>query len=144
VGTNYYLYKKPKYDHCNTCDLWRDEVHAVHIGKSSFGWCFSLRVYPEGFNQFNLKIKSLEDWKRFFNDKNYLILDEYKSPIEASVMMSCITNRSFTGRTDTRDFNYKENHACHGPNGLMRHQVDYDFCIGHGEGTWDLIARDFS
>jgi len=25
-----------------------------------------------------------------------------------------------------------------GPSGLLRHQIDGSFCVGHGNGTWDL------
>ena len=32
----------------------------------------------------------------------------------------------------------------HGPNNLYRHTIDGSFCIGHGEGTWDLFVGDFS
>jgi len=36
------------------------------------------------------------------------------------------------------------NQAEPGPDGLARHKVNDGHCIGHGEGTWDLIIGEFS
>jgi hypothetical protein len=46
MGTNYYV----AYDYCRHCGRFDEEFH---IGKSSAGWCFSLRVYED---------KGLTDW----------------------------------------------------------------------------------
>lgn len=35
------------------------------------------------------------------------------------------------------------NHAEPGPNGLLRHKIG-PYCLGHGEGTWDLMPGEFS
>jgi hypothetical protein len=37
----------------------------------------------------------------------------------------------------------KRNCAVPGPNNLVRHALEHG-CIGHGEGTWDLLDCDFS
>jgi hypothetical protein len=29
-------------------------------------------------------------------------------------------------------------------NGLMSYKIDGEFCVGHGEGTWDYVEREFS
>ena len=51
MGTNYYL-------HRNVCAHCGRGDEALHIGKSSAGWCFSLRVHPEE------GIHDLPDWER--------------------------------------------------------------------------------
>ena len=37
----------------------------------------------------------------------------------------------------------QNHHAIPGPNGLLRHRIG-EHCIGHGDGTWDLIRGEFS
>jgi hypothetical protein len=45
MGTNYYM-PVEKCDHCG------HKPKALHIGKSSAGWCFSLNTHPaEGINR---------------------------------------------------------------------------------------------
>ena len=110
MGTNYYLHK----DACDTCNRSADEIH---IGKSSGGWVFTLRIDNE------LGLLSLADWKRKFNDGK--ILDEYGEEQSPDEMMDIITNRkSWTGEP------------------LRRHEID-SFCVAHGKGTWDLCKGEF-
>lgn len=139
MGTNYYIQdRKP----CSECGRPYDQKH---IGKSSGGWCFSLHIYPkEG-------IHDLEDWEKVWQDKT--IRDDCGSIVSKEEMLDKITNRFWGslwgskglpfGHTSWEEF-HKVNHSEEGPNGLVRHKIDQVFCIGHGEGTWDLIARDFS
>ena len=109
MGTNYYV----EYNQCEHCG--RNDRR--HIGKSSAGWAFSLRVYPdEGINTF-------DDWKPIFFAGS--IVDEYGNDVPAGQMIHKITNRSW-------------------PKGLRRSKVDGWHCVGHGEGTWDYIQGDFS
>ncbi len=124
MGTNYYH---------KTLDSKR------HIGKSSAGWCFSLHVYPE--------IPSLEMWEEKF--KTGEIVDEYGTTIPPAKMSEIIRERSwnkarkyylYTSEADFMDKNFAEP----GPNNLVRSKVDGRHCIGHGEGTWDLVIGDFS
>ena len=125
MGTNYYL-KAP------------GDV-LLHIGKSSSGWCFSLRVYPV------LGIKTLNDWKFIFCDPYALIEDEYGRFLTPSEMLNVINNRSWAPALDLYAYAvYTKNHTEPGPNGLLRCKVDGDHCIGHGEGPWDYIVEDFS
>ena len=63
------------------------EEKQLHIGKSSFGWHFGLCIYP------SLDIYNLKDWEKYFNDKNYKIVDEYGDEITKEEMLDCITNR---------------------------------------------------
>lgn len=106
----------------------------LHIGKSSGGWCFALHVMPEE------GITSLEDWIPLLKART--IEDEYGQVISFDEMMDVITNRS--GRAKSDNFDYARNHAIPGPNNLARHRLMKDHCIGHGDGTWDLIVGSFS
>jgi len=137
MGTNYYLHKK-KVDICPTCGR-SDPFEPLHIGKSSAGWCFSLRVYPED----DELPQSLCEWKKLWNLPNYTIIDEYHREVSPEEMLENITKRSW-GDSDRGAGFYRSNHAIQGPNGLLRHRLEPGHCIGHGDGTYDLIAREFS
>ena len=113
MGTNYYLYEKPA---CECCGH-RDEP--LHIGKSSGGWCFSLHVIPEN------GIKSLVDWISLWSKEGVIIEDEYGKKVSNEEMLDVITNRVWRGQFP------------------MRHDIDDYRCVGHGEGTWDLITGEF-
>lgn len=127
MGTNYYLSERPA---CKCCGR---DYPALHIGKSSAGWCFSLHVIPEeGLN-------SLEDWESRFQDGT--ITTEYGNVLTPAEMADVIRNRSWAHRGD---FDFLRNQAQEGPNGLVRHRVDGMHCVGHGDGTWDYITGEFS
>ena len=113
MGTNYYLYQKPD---CETCGRPHP---ALHIGKSSAGWCFSLHVVPED------RIECLDDWRHLWTQPGALIRNEYDERISPGEMESIITERE---------------HPC----GLLRHEIDGRHCLSHGPGTWDHIAGEFS
>ncbi len=130
MGTNYYL-QPPACDKCGKAD------DSFHIGKSSAGWCFSLHVMPEH------GIRSLEDWIHTWDVlcPTWKIVDEYGEEVTREQMLDRIRDR---GRPDPiGEFNYDANHAEPGPNNLIRHRIGR-YCIGHGEGTWDLIPGEFS
>lgn len=139
MSTNYYAQKSGKEE--------------LHIGKSSHGWCFSLRVYPE------LGLNTLKDWAKFLKQHDVLIADEYGSVWTADEMLAKITDRKHTqvppvwemdqvsfrkryGRwyRNPDDF-MRQNHAVPGPNGLLRHKEDET--TSHGEGTWDYCNYEF-
>ena len=141
MGTNYYLVSN---------DSESSEPRRLrHIGKSSGGWCFSLHVYPdEGIN-------TLDDWFLLFNAEDLQIVDEYGTRIHPDEMITRITERegmvidwdaithnSFYNYTSKEEF-LKKNHAEEGPNNLLRHKVDGNWCIANGEGTWDYLVGDF-
>lgn len=131
MGTNYYV----RYDACPHCGRGDDELH---IGKSSFGWCFSLRIYPEK------NINTLEDWRDLLIAHPDSIYDEYRRRVSVEELQATITQRSHPGN-DQRDAEfYRRNHAEPGPNNLIRHLADGLHCIGHGEGTYDYCVGDFS
>ena len=126
MGTNYY---------------WKDDgekdlEEALHIGKSSAGWCFSLRVNPE------LGIETLEDWEYRWSRGS--IYDEYGAPVEPSDLLRNIVDRYGPGLEDWTPEMLKQNHAVLGPRGLVRHEIDGTHCIKHGKDTYDLMRGEFS
>lgn len=121
----------------------------VHIGKSSGGWCFSLHVIPED------GIKDLDDWKLKFREPTSLITDEYDREVPVAEMLKIIEERSWKidrgspsalpSQCRSWGHFHDVNYSQFGPNGLLRHRISEEArCIGHGEGTWDLITGDFS
>lgn len=144
MGTNYYWYSNP----CPTCGHSKQELH---IGKSSAGWCFSLHVYKEEWE--SLLPKNFEEWVEFLKNHAGVITNEYGDIIPLDKLIDIIVNRSWEPDRKSQypnhfyksleDF-YAKNHACPGPNNLMRHIVDGRHCIGHGEGTYDYIVGEFS
>jgi hypothetical protein len=143
MGTNYYLYERGDLLE----RLQRDdplEPIELHIGKSSGGWCFALRVYPE------LGINSLTDWYHRMRRNNNVIKDEYGSEWTIDELLREITDRKWrkrtfhpTDRCPTEEAMLQFNSAVYGPNNLLRAKIG-GHCIGHGPGTWDLIEGDFS
>ena len=131
MGTNYYVRPHP---------LWMFEPaedQLLHLGKSSAGWCFLLRVYPERV------INDLPDWIPILRGSEYKspaeIYDEYGTRVMYNDMMEIITRRSGYQTGNIKEY---PNHVCLGPNGLLR----YAECSGirHGAGTWDCIDLEFS
>lgn len=143
MSTNYYLKTKPGSEPCPHCGR-SEPSQNLHIGKSSVGWCFSLRVYPE------LGINTLDDWRPLI--ETGVITDEYGNVWEGDYILQVIASRRrpWSPRPapaksvpDLEQW-YRQNHAEPGPNGLARHVIDGIHCVGHSEGTWDYIAGEFS
>ena len=141
MGTNYY-YHTDMCEHCGRGD------EPIHIGKSSVGWCFALHVYPEELE--DNKTESLDDWIKLWNTKGGVIKDEYDRELTSEEMFDIIIKRSWEREGDNY-FGYismaefhRVDHSKPGPNGLVRHKIDGQHCIGHGEGTWDLMIGYFS
>lgn len=129
MGCNYYI-KNTRY----------------HIGKSSAGWCFSLHVDPSN------GINNLEDVLKLIGRKK--VVDEYGRGVSKKELIDKITKRSwherefpyqctFEGKTLSKEQYLSRNDAVEGPNNLLRHKIG-DFCIGHGEGTYDYLVGEFS
>lgn len=117
MGTNYYW--RTGNGECPTCGHVDQED--LHIGKSSFGWVFSLHVTPE--------LRTLDDWKEFFKISEGKIVDEYENEISLEGLMKIIMERdAYVAKDDTE---------------LRRHFVDGVFCTGHGEGSWDYLSGYF-
>ena len=83
--TNGYVWRNTFY---NTLDEV-NEVYILnlHIGKSSFGWHFSLCIYPE------LGINNLDDWIRLWSSPDVVISDEEDCVITPEEMVDRITKR---------------------------------------------------
>jgi hypothetical protein len=132
MGTNYYLHDRPD------CECCGRPFPAKHIGKSSGGWCFSLHVDPDE------RINGLSDWEALWSVPGALIRDEYGTRISVEEMRRIILERSHPrGGLPGPDW-LQQNSASPGPNGLVRHKLDGRHCVGHGDGTYDLITGEFS
>ncbi len=157
MGTNYYWTKGTKCEHCGA----EKEAIRLHIGKSSAGWCFALRVYPKGVEigpETTLSISGLRDWFGLFDEyPEGEIVNEHDEIISVAHMAQIITCR-YNGQTwerrifaatqepwtpETEARFHAQNFSERGPNFLLRSRIG-DNCTGHGEGTWDLFDREFS
>jgi hypothetical protein len=121
MGTNFFLRAKPACDHCG-----RGPDKGLHIGKSSGGWCFALHVYPDGERDGEPAPRDLAEWVLRFADG---IVNEYGDDISAEEMLRTITERTAWTAAG---------HV------LRRHDIDWDHCIGHGDGSYDLMIGWFS
>lgn len=137
MGTNYYLVTEG----CGSCGRGQSELH---IGKSSYGWCFSLNTHPfDG-------IACLEDWKERWSRPGTFIRDENHQTIAPDSMLSTITERVGARRKSGAPLGYSSldefytlNSAERGPGNLLRHRVDGNHCIAHGDGTFDYMRGEF-
>ena len=116
MGTNYYLHEK-------ACPACKRLEHPIHIGKSSAGWVFALRIRQAEWE--NELPASWAEWKAKIEDPASVVVNEYGDSVTAEDMVRCITERSHS-------------------RGLNRRSVDGRHCVGHGEGTWDLCVGEFS
>ena len=129
-GMNFYLHEQSP---CPTCGR---EYDPLHIGKSSAGWCFALHVDPDA------GIHDLPDWEARWAKPGALIQDEYGRPITPEDMRLIIMARARTRGSGMSEDWYRVNDATPGPGGLARNKLGRH-CIGHGDGTWDLITGEF-
>lgn len=119
-----------------------EETTYLHIGKSSGGWCFSLRWYRDR------NLNSLCDWYRYMTKGRVTITDEYDQVISVNELLQIITHRHAKPRIFPNNFYpseiafMRQNHASQGPNNLLRHKENE--YTRHGPGTWDLIDVEFS
>ena len=129
MGTNYYVEISPE-ETCKCCGHTK-EAEVLHIGKSSAGWCFALHVIPEK------GLDSLEKWLSFLSGKK--ISDGYGNSLTRLQLDDIITERRYHKELTP------ETSTCEkGPNNLLRSRIDGLHCVGHGNGTWDLIVGEFS
>jgi len=83
VGTNYYWHEEKKCTHCG-----HDAGRKLHIGESSVGWYFSLRVYEGDEGPANL-----DAWQALWASGGE-IQNEYGEIVAPSEMLHVITQRS--------------------------------------------------
>ena len=142
MGTNYYV--RLDVEVCEACNRPLDDSdEELHIGKSSAGWCFGLHVIPE------LGLNTWLDWETYLKDK--LIFNEYQDQLTLAALKGVVTQREGAKNWNAHPAFYdnweqfhKENHSIIGPKHLVRSQIDGSHCVGHGPGTWDYIAGEFS
>ena len=128
MGTNYYWHPSGERE----CPHCKQPTPSLHIGKSSGGWCFSLRIHPdEG-------IHDLPDWVSRW--ASGAISNEYDEPVPVAEMLAIITERSWKGKQPWSDEELARNGATRGPNGLARH----GYRARPGAGTYDLCEGEFS
>ena len=128
MGMNYYL----RYNICPTCGRYDEK----HIGKSSYGWCFGLHIYPEE------EVETLEDWVAVLKADGAEIYNEDGEEVKFKDLLDTIVNRSHPQPTSAEWL--ADNAGVPGPNNLARHKIDGHFCVGHGKGTWDYLIGEFS
>ena len=133
MSTNYYWQGK-EFVPCPRCGN-PSPPDPIHIGLSAVGWCFKLQVIPE------LNIHDLSDWKRKWQEPGE-IKDQYGRILTPAQMSALIEERKGGGPLPAYSW-LVDNGAVVGPNGLVRERLSHH-CIGHGEGTWDLIEGEFS
>lgn len=135
MGTNFYWRTAP----CPTCG---HIVEQLHIGKSSAGWCFALRVAGNDRDKERGYPSDLDGWRVLWQQPGSSIVNEYGDRVTPEQMDEWITQR---GRDlpVPGDFDFGGNHGTPGPNNLIRRRIG-DLCTGHGEGTWDLMGKEFS
>lgn len=132
MGTNYYVWINSEEQQ------WDDSITdlGLHIGKSSSGWVFNLRVYPDR------EINCLYDWLPILLDTQNVIRDEYSRQITASAMLRQIVCRSRPTPPQFSDRDMEINSAVMGPNNLLRIRNTVKG-HAHGEGVWDYCAYEF-
>lgn len=115
MGTNYHWHETGERE----CPCCKRTNESLHIGKSSWGWAFSLRVHPhEGIN-------NLDDWKVKWATPGSVIFDEYGAPVTVEEMLATITERD--------------------PDRCKRHTREpWGLDVRPGDGTYDLCNYEFS
>ena len=130
MGTNYYVNKKP-----DLVDILRGEEDLeLHLGKSSAGWCFSLRIYPE------MGLVNLETWYKFLSKGRITITDEYGTTHDIDDVIHRITKRSWKHEHTLSDIK-KYPDRFH-KDGCRRHTSSDQ--TKPGKGSYDLCNYEFS
>jgi len=148
MSTNYYLhYNEEVVGECCACGQAVKKQKVRHLGKSSGGWHFALKVYPdEGITDKD----SLEKEIDAALQSGGCIRDEYEDEVDSYQFWKVVTHRAkpfltkypnefYRSRQDFLDRNSAED----GFNGLVRAKLSRH-CIGHGDGTYDYFVGDFS
>ena len=97
MGTNYYAVK-------NKISLY---PQSIHIGKVSAGWKFLFRGYFKDYILENKEISSIDDWKSFLKNNDYIILNEYDEIISYDEFFKMV--EKFQSNNNDDDFKYNGN-----------------------------------
>ena len=79
MGTNYYC----RYNYCPECGSSEE----LHIGKSSAGWPFQLRIHPDK------GISNIGDWLAFLAKDGVVIFNEYGDCVGLKKFLRVIADR---------------------------------------------------
>lgn len=126
MGTNFYWYENK-------------DSEPKHIGKSSAGWYFSLRIYPDE------NILNLLDWATLWKIQSSRIEDEYGRRVPPADIYDNILNRHRHDPPDWDEKMFKENNAELGSNNLVRSLLS-DRCAGHAPNgePYSFFIGEFS
>lgn len=90
MGTNYYVKVPPSCggkcpDHCH--------VSEIHLGKSSAGWTFTFRAYPEArvLEGMPFPVTNFEAWRRLLDLGE--VVDEYGVQTDPETLMARIESK---------------------------------------------------
>lgn len=134
MGTNFYMVKgehppEGHFDHPLNPLLKHGTGRPpmIHIGKSSGGWCFALRVYPDH------GVYTLADWRAFASrlvGEGWRVEDEYGTEHTLDNLWRVVEREGW------EELNIKYP--------FRRHEVDNRYCVGNGEGLYDYMIGEFS
>ena len=137
MGINYYFHMEMP-PPCECCGRPYEKLY-YHIGKSSAGWYFALHIDP------SKNLNSFTDWVAFLSSAEGVIKNEYRDEISLKQMLSIITNRRGYKKPFSKNAEwYNINNAEPAEYNLVRARIDGQFCVGHGDGTFDYMQGDFS
>ena len=95
MGTNYYgRLKKPKRK------TYLD-YESFHIGKSSCGWKFAFQT--------NKYFTNFEEFKKWLEDDNFVIYDEYNRKVDKKEFLEKILNKQKDGESQSHYDEYTKN-----------------------------------
>lgn len=95
MGTNYYgRLKKPKRK------IYLD-YEEFHIGKSSCGWKF---CFQKGKH-----FKNFDEFKKWLDDDNFVIFDEYERKVDKKTFLEMIINKQKDKESQSHCDEYTEN-----------------------------------
>jgi hypothetical protein len=128
MGTNYYYIDRD------------NEMTRRHLGKSSVGWAYALRVWPEA------GLMDLDSWVSYMERGGGCIYDEYKRKHTLDEWLSVVRDRWFTKDEFPDEVFLRQNHA------ELRFHPEGDGLLLFSEGfsdrphgpTWEAVDSDFS
>lgn len=120
MGTNYYTVE----NYCNHCNQYKEDLH---IGKDSYGWCFSFRGYKYGGPI------SWQQWKEYLKDK--LILNEYGEKVSYDSFVELIEKHKSPSNPASRYHHNDEGKK----KGWFNSEYDWD-----DEDGYPFCSRAFS
>lgn len=97
MGTNYYTTKKQT--HCETCGQKLpkvDVVYDVHLGKSSYGWAFTIQA--NGYKLY----KNWDEMKVWLKGKK--IVNEYDEPVTVAQFIKLVENKKDVADPEPVDY----------------------------------------